>query len=132
MPPKKGGAAAPMPKKETRTEAAEKVEAARMVTVLSYRGETYRIAVNNVPVSEKMAARNQAGIVWHDMLGETGLAPDITSVAVLSWLARRMAGEFNLPWRVFAADFPADLTISEVSSKQVPVEEVEGDLDPQP
>ena len=84
-----------------------------------------------MPLAEKAQVRAQARIPWHDVTGETGVEPDITTVAVLVWLARRAAGNKKLLWVVHQATWPDDLTIAEVSSRIVPPEEL--DLsDPQP
>lgn len=127
--PKKATAPRPLP--EGAEEQAKAVDKSKEILEITFRGETYHLAWRSVPLAEKAQVRAQARIPWHDVTGETGVEPDITTVAVLVWLARRAAGNKKLLWVVHQATWPDDLTIAEVSSRIVPPEEL--DLsDPQP
>jgi len=127
--PKKATAPRPLP--GGAEEQAKAVDRSKEILEITFRGETYHLAWRSVPLSEKGQVRAQVGIPWHDVTGETGVEPDITTVAVLVWLARRAAGNKKLLWVVHQATWPDDLTIAEVSSRIVPPEEL--DLsDPQP
>lgn len=127
--PKKATAPRPLP--GGAEEQAKAVDQSKEILEISFRGETYHLAWRSVPLAEKAQVRAQARIPWHDVTGETGVEPDITTVAVLVWLARRAAGNKKLLWVVHQATWPDDLTIAEVSSRIVPPEEL--DLsDPQP
>ena len=124
-------AKAPRPGVGKRAEEAKEAERSKEILEISFRGQVHRLAWRSVPLAEKGQVRSQVGIPWHDVTGEAGVTPDITTVAVLVWLARRAAGESNLLWVVHSASWPVDLTISEVDSRIVPPEEL--DLsDPQP
>jgi len=127
--PKKATAPRPLP--GGAEEQAKAVDRSKEILEITFRGETYHLAWRSVPLAEKAQVRAQARIPWHDVTGETGVEPDITTVAVLVWLARRAAGNKKLLWVVHQATWPDDLTIAEVSSRIVPPEEL--DLsDPQP
>jgi len=127
--PKKATAPRPLP--GGAEEQAKAVDRSKEILEITFRGETYHLAWRSVPLAEKAQVRAQAHIPWHDVTGETGVEPDITTVAVLVWLARRAAGNKKLLWVVHQATWPDDLTIAEVSSRIVPPEEL--DLsDPQP
>jgi len=127
--PKKATAPRPLP--GGAEEQAKAVDQSKEILEITFRGETYHLAWRSVPLAEKAQVRAQARIPWHDVTGETGVEPDITTVAVLVWLARRAAGNKKLLWVVHQATWPDDLTIAEVSSRIVPPEEL--DLsDPQP
>ena len=127
--PKKATAPRPLP--EGAEEQAKAVDKSKEILEITFRGETYHLAWRSVPLAEKAQVRAQARIPWHDVTGETGVEPDITTVAVLVWLARRADGNKKLLWVVHQATWPDDLTIAEVSSRIVPPEEL--DLsDPQP
>lgn len=124
-------ALAPQPVPEGREEQAVQVDRSKEILEISFRGETHRLAWRAVPLAEKAQVRAQVGIPWHDVTGEAGVEPDITTVAVWVWLAKRAAGKRKLLWVVHQATWPADLTIGEVQSRIVPADEV--DLsDPQP
>lgn len=128
---KKKPAVAPQPVPEGREEQAAQVDRSKEILEISFRGEIHRLAWRAVPLSEKGQVRAQVGIPWHDVTGEGGVAPDIFTVAVLVWLARRAAGQRKLLWVVHQASWPDDLTMAEVESRIVPPEEL--DLsDPQP
>ena len=127
--PKKATAPRPLP--EGAEEQAKAVDRSKEILEISYRDEVHVLAWRSVPLSEKAQVRAQVGIPWHDVTGEGGVEPDITTVAVLVWLARRAAGRPKLLWVVHQASWPADLTMAEVNSRIVPPEEL--DLsDPQP
>jgi hypothetical protein len=127
--PKKATAPRPLP--GGAEEQAKAVDRSKEILEITFRGETYHLAWRSVPLAEKAQVRAQAHIPWHDVTGEAGVEPDITTVAVLVWLARRAAGNKKLLWVVHQATWPDDLTIAEVSSRVVPPEEL--DLsDPQP
>ena len=123
--------AAPRPVAGGREEQAKTVDRSKEILEITYRDEVHRLAWRSVPLSEKGQVRAQVKIPWGDVTGESGVEPDIFSVAVLVWLAKRAAGSKNLLWVVHQATWPDDLTIGEVSSRIVPPEEQ--DLsDPQP
>lgn len=127
--PKKATAPRPLP--EGAEEQAKTVDRSKEIIEISYRGESHRLAWRAVPLEEKAQVRAQARVPWHDVTGEAGVEPDISTVAILVWLARRAAGNRKLLWVVHQATWPDDLTIAEVSSRIVPPEEL--DLsDPQP
>lgn len=122
---------APRPVDGGREEQAKAVDLSKEIVEISFRGETHRLAWRAVPLAEKAQVRAQAGVPWHDVTGESGVEPDITTIAIYVWLARRAAGNKKLLWVVHQATWPDDLTISEVTSRIVPAEEL--DLsDPQP
>jgi len=121
--PKKATAPRPLP--GGAEEQAKAVDRSKEILEITFRGETYHLAWRSVPLAEKAQVRAQARIPWHDVTGETGVEPDITTVAVLVWLARRAAGNKKLLWVVHQATWPDDLTIAEVSSRIVPPEDLD-------
>ena len=119
--PKKATAPRPLP--EGAEEQAKAVDKSKEILEISFRGESYRLAWRAVPLEEKAQVRSQARVPWHDVTGESGVEPDITTVAILVWLARRAAGNRKLLWVVHQATWPADLTMAEIESRIVPAEE---------
>lgn len=122
---KKPKARAPQPVPEGREAQAAQVDHAKEIIEISFRGETHRLAWRAVPLAEKGQVRAQVKIPWSDVTGESGVEPDIFTVAVLVWLAKRAAGNRNLLWVVHAATWPEDLRLSEVETRIVPVEELD-------
>lgn len=127
-------AKAPRPVKGGRDAKAKEAEVASRVTKIEFRGHSYLIAVQNVPISEKAMVRAQAHMAWHEVTGESGIEADIASVAVLVWIARRLGGEPNLSWFAFCNwwDEVADgMGIAEVEASVVGVDDV-ADVDAEP
>lgn len=119
-------ATAPRPLPEGAEGQAKAVDKSKEILEITFRGETYHLAWRSVPLSEKGQVRAQVKIPWHDVTGEmNGIEPDIHSVAVLVWLAKRAAGAKNLLWVVHQATWPDDLTIGDVSTRIVPAEELD-------
>lgn len=123
--PKKARARAPRPVAEGREAEAEQVDRSKEIVEISYRDEVHRLAWRAVPLSEKGQVRTQVKIPWSDITGESGVEPDIFTVAVLVWLARRAAGNRSLLWVVHSASWPTDLRMAEVTTRIVPAEELD-------
>lgn len=112
----------------------EAVDFARAVYEMKVRGELIgRIAIGNVPVTEKMAARVQTGWSWPLILGRDGNGMDVTNLTIIAWLARRASGEPDLMWETFMASWDDTVVADEITSERVPVSSVsDEDADPQP
>lgn len=97
-------ATAPTPGVGRRADAAA---AAKRVLVLklAWTGETYRLAVNNVPLDHRMAVRRATGLSLTAFIGGED-AIDVDSIAVLVWVARRVRGEASLGWKQFQRTWP--------------------------
>lgn len=129
MPSKKASAPRPVP--GGRQAQAEAIDAAKQVFRFTIRDHEYRIALDNIPLNEKLTARQSTGLPWHTIRGEDGTPVDIGIVAIWAWLARRASGEPLLTWPRFEAEWDPGLSIADVSdSAWVPVDE-SGETDPQ-
>lgn len=89
---------------------AEEVNTAKRILVikLGWTGETYRLAVNNVPLDHRMAVRKATGMSLTAFIGGED-SIDVDSIAVLAWVARRMNGNASLSWRQFQRDWPEEI-----------------------
>jgi hypothetical protein len=94
---------------------AEMSAAAKRILVikLSWSGDTYRLAVNNVPLDHRMAVRKATGLSLTAFIGGED-AIDLDSIAVLVWVARRVAGEASLSWRQFQRTWPAEIAEGDI------------------
>ena len=124
--PKK--AVAPRPLPEGAEAEAEAVDLSKQILELSFRGETHVLAWQAVPMDERMASRLQTRYPWEDVVGISGITPDITVVCILVWLARRASGEPGLSYRAHLADWPVDLTMGEVATRTYQADDPEADL----
>lgn len=97
-------AQAPRPGVGARNAAAD---AAQKVMTITLRGESKRLAIGNVPISERLVVRKATGLPFEAFLGDDKIGLD--SIMVLWWLARRGEGETFLTLEQASADFPADL-----------------------
>lgn len=123
-------AKAPRPVAGGREAQTKEVDKSKEIIEITYRGESHRLAWRSVPITEIGQVREQVGVPWQRVTGEDGVGGDIFTVCVLVWLARRAAGERTLAWVFHAATWPDDLTMSEVESRIVPVDELDTN-DPQ-
>lgn len=112
---------APTPGVGHRAEAATAAKRIAVIT-LGWTGETYRIAVNNVPLEHRMAVRKQTGMAFNQYVGGPD-SIDVDSIAVLVWVARRMQGEASLSWAQFARTWPPE---PEPGSIDVWIEDTQG------
>lgn len=71
--------------------------------------ESHTLAVNNLPMRERLICRKATGIPFGEFWGEGKI--DLDSVVVLWWLARRMNGEAALTFDLAAEQWPDDLDI---------------------
>ncbi len=102
---------APIPGAGKRAEASD---AAKLILTITLRGENYKIAPNNMPLSESFALRKATGGLSLESFwsGETSIGVD--SVKVLWWLARRANGERDLSLVQAEAEWPNDLTLADI------------------
>jgi hypothetical protein len=122
-------ASAPRPVEGGREAKAEEVDQARTIYDVMVRGVSVgRLAPANVPLAEKMEVRRQVRVAWHDVLGMGGAGPDVTTYAVMAWLARRASGEPLLSWIDFQAEWDDTARLDEMAL--APVDD--GADDPQP
>lgn len=94
-------AEAPLPGVE---EHQEQVQAAKQILILKIRGEEYRLAINNVPISEKLIVRKATGLPLEAFISGDQLFGE-DSVVILYWLARRGRGETFLTWTQAVEDW---------------------------
>lgn len=128
MTPKKK-ASAPRPKAQDVEEEQAAVDFARQVREFVVRGEVAgRLAMGNVPLSEKEQVRRQVRASWFEVLGEAGVQMDVWNLSVFVWLARRASGEPSLMWSTFLAEWDDTIRADEISYELVDDE----DADPQP
>lgn len=114
-------ARAPTPGVSARSEAAD--VARRILAIkLAWSDETYRIAVNNVPLDHRMAVRKQTGLALAAYTGGDN-SIDVDSIAVLVWVCRRLNGQPSLSWAQFARSWPA---VVEPGSIEVWPEDTQG------
>jgi len=105
---------------------AAKAEAGKILTI-SYRDEEHKLAINLVPLSEKMEYLRQTGFDFEELTFREAVYS--TSIAPLVWLSRRAHGEPGLSFREFSDDWPTDMSMGEIS---VEVEAPDaGDADPE-
>lgn len=107
-------ATAPRPTSEGVEVEQAAVDEASKVTAFVVRGVTYKLAVRNVRIGEKVAVKKATGLSWTEVIGEDGSVVGVESVAIFMWLARRAAGEPGLPWQVFERECPDDLSMGDV------------------
>lgn len=103
-------ARAPIPGVGERNEAAK---AARQILTITLRGEPHTLAINNIPLKERLIVRKATGLPVESFIGEieAGGATKIglDSLIVLWWLARRANGEWQLTLTAAEAEWPEDL-----------------------
>jgi hypothetical protein len=103
-------ASAPIPGVGRREDAAT---AAQQIMTISVRGNAKRLAVNNVPISERLIVRKATGLPFEQFIGgEDKIGLD--SIMVLWWLARRGEGDTFLTLDQAAADFD-DISPDEIA-----------------
>ena len=100
-------------------------DAAKVMTI-TLRGMSYRLAVGNVPIAERLAVRKATGLPFEAFLTEGNIGSD--SVAVLWWLARRAEGEVALGFTQAMAEWPDDLEPDDLT---VVMEDAAGGDDPE-
>lgn len=92
--------------------AAETVDAQQVMSI-TVRGETHTIALNIIPISERLVVRKATGLPLEAFVGEVEIGGagkiGLDTVMVLWWLARRANGERNLSWGAAVHQWPADL-----------------------
>lgn len=108
-------AKAPRPTPDGAQAEAERTAQDQMITTFVVRGVEYRLALRNVPLTEKVQVKAQVGMSWSMVIGEDGTGVGIESVAVLVWLARRAAGERSLRWGQFVLDWDDEISMADVS-----------------
>jgi hypothetical protein len=91
---------------------------------ITIRGESKRLAINNVPLSERLVVRKATGLPFESFVGEDRIGLD--SIMVLWWLARRGEGEVMLTLTAAEADFPTDL---EADDLDVSIDEPDPEAD---
>lgn len=89
---------------------------------LTLRGESKRLAIGNMPLSERLIVRKATGLPFETFVAEGQFGMD--TLVVLWWLARRGEGESMLTLTQCEADFPADLAADDI---EVTLDEPDGD-----
>lgn len=118
-------ATAPRPMSESREEQAARTEADQAVWTFAVGDQTYRLAPLNLPIREKVAVQQQTGMSWEDVIRPlTRSHLPMASMAVIVWMARRLAGEPMLQWEAFAAEWDDNDLGDQVS---IGVEDENGD-----
>lgn len=133
-------ARAPRPVAKGREAQAKAVDVARQVCEIKVRGEVVgRLAIGNVPLSEKEQVRRQVRASWWEVLGEAGIEMDVWNLTVLVWLARRASGEPDLMWGTFVAGWDDTIRGDQITLRKLGGDEEsdadddeEPDADPQP
>lgn len=69
--------------------------------------ETHRIAINNIPMRERIICRKATGLPLAAFWSEDRI--DLDSIMVLWWMARRLEGEAALTFDQAAGQWPMDL-----------------------
>ena len=91
---------------------AEQADAAKSVLVIKFLDRTERLAINNLPLSERLIVRKATGLPYEAFLGEIeeGGADKmgLDSFIVLWWLARRAGGEWQLTFKKVSEEWPDD------------------------
>lgn len=132
MTPKK--AKAPRPTPEGVEVEAEAVATAAKVTEFRIRGEVVgRLALQNMPLRELRAVRDQLGKSWHEVIGLVGPIPDAWNLAVLVWMTKRANGHPGLTWNQFESEWDTSIQWSDIETELVDADSdiTEGVDDPQ-
>ena len=99
---------------------AEESTAAQQILRITLRGESHTLALNNIPLKERLIVRKATGLPLEAFVGEVedegANKLGLDTLIVLWWLARRANGEWQLTFTRAGEEWPADL-------------DVEGDLD---
>lgn len=111
-------ASAPTPGIGTRSAAAE---AAQKIMTLTIRGETRRLAIGNIPMSERLIVRKATGLPFEAFVGDDKFGLD--TLIVLWWLAGRATNPMLTLTQV-EQEFPADLEADDID---VTLDEPDGD-----
>lgn len=86
-----------------------KEERRRKVAVITLAGETYRLHLSDIGVQDDLICRKHTGFPFQEF--RDNWSP--TSILVFVWMARRKAGENNLPFAKVAADYLTDEAVHE-------------------
>lgn len=74
--------------------------------------ESHRIAINNIPMRERIICRKATGLPLAAFWSEDRI--DLDSIMVLWWMARRLEGEAALTFDQAADQWPMDLDEGEL------------------
>lgn len=85
---------------------AEEAQDATEILTITIRGDSKRLAINNVPIGEQEVCLQETGRPYEDNLAEPF---GTIKIARLWWLARRASGEKRLTWRLAQREWPEDL-----------------------
>lgn len=94
-------ASAPTPGGPGTSSNEEAVDMARKIMVVKIDGKTYRLALGNVPVMEKVIVQEATGLSFERWLGD-GKNIGEASVLIFCWLAVRALGNKMLTLEEFA------------------------------
>jgi hypothetical protein len=89
---------------------------------LTIKGDTKRLAIGNIPLSERLIVRKATDLPFESFVAENRFGID--TLVVLWWLARRGEGEAMLTLTQCEADFPTDLGADDIT---VTLDEPDGD-----
>lgn len=94
---------------------AEAVNVAQQILKITVRGESHTLALNNIPLQERLIVRKATALPLEAFVGEVEDAGanklGLDTLIVLWWLARRADGEWQLTFTKAAEEWPADLDI---------------------
>lgn len=112
-------------KKQTRATRQKQDDALDFGVRITLEGETYEIRAGDLNALDSLALKQQVGMSFPQLVVETSAGnPDLVEFAAIIWLARRLAGERDLPF----VDVAQDIDYRKILSAQVEAAEGE-DLD---
>jgi hypothetical protein len=88
-------------------------EAASTVVEIAFRGESHKLAINLIPLREKLAFLRETGFDFEELTFREQVYS--TSIAPLVWLSRRAHGEPSLTFAAFSDEWPTDMSMGEVT-----------------
>jgi len=100
---------------------AESADAAKQILTITVREETRTLAVNNIPLSERLIVRKATAMPLEAFVGEIedigANKVGLDTIVVLWWLARRANGEPMLTYKKVCDEWPTDLTPDDIDVK---------------
>lgn len=92
-------------KKQTRASRQAQDDALDFGVRIRMDGQVYEIRAGDLNALDSLALKQQVGITFPQLVVETSAGnPDLVEFAAIIWLARRLAGERDLPFTEVAQD----------------------------
>ena len=83
------------------------------VLTITVRGETHKLAPNNLPLNERLELRRATGLPIEAFFTDQS-SIGLDSIVVLWWLARRANGESGIALQTVWDSWPTDLSPDEI------------------